>query len=159
MKNTIVVSDVDGILTDGGLYYSYNGKVMKRFGSNDHEAVDMLKDKKIDVQFITADRQGFNINEQRIVTDWKCSLDLVLQKNRIEFLKKKTLEYREVFFFGDGPFDAKAKEALKDKIVFMCPTNAHFSVKNAADYVSSYIGGNNAFLDMALKVLETQKCI
>ena len=39
----IVLTDVDGVLTDGGMYYSSKGDVMKKFHVRDGMAVNMLK--------------------------------------------------------------------------------------------------------------------
>lgn len=39
----LVVCDVDGVLTDGGLYYSSEGELMKRFNSRDGIAFTLLK--------------------------------------------------------------------------------------------------------------------
>lgn len=154
MEKILVISDVDGVMTDGGLYYTYDGKIMKKFGSNDHEAIDLLKSLNIEVQFITADKTGYNIVEQRITKDCKSDLCFISQKDRIDYIKEKTKEYDKVVFFGDGLKDAKAKMILGDKLTFMCPMNSFYLVKQQADYISPYTGGNNAFLDMAFQTVK-----
>ena len=39
----LVITDVDGVLTDGGMYYSDKGDVMKRFHTRDGMGVTLLK--------------------------------------------------------------------------------------------------------------------
>ena len=38
-KRLIVVSDVDGVLTDGSFYYDETGKCMKKFGRDDADSL------------------------------------------------------------------------------------------------------------------------
>ena len=38
----LVISDVDGVLTDGGMYYSEKGEVLKKFNTKDGMAVELL---------------------------------------------------------------------------------------------------------------------
>ena len=44
-KIKIVLTDVDGVLTDGGMYYSKEGDVMKRFHARDGMGVSLLRKK------------------------------------------------------------------------------------------------------------------
>ena len=46
-KIKIVLTDVDGVLTDGGMYYSKDGDVMKRFFTRDGMGVTLLR--KMDI--------------------------------------------------------------------------------------------------------------
>ena len=62
----IFVIDVDGVLTTGQFLYSSEGKVMKIFGPDDNEALSLIKP-FLKVQFITADKNGYEISKKRIV--------------------------------------------------------------------------------------------
>ena len=42
-KYTNLIIDVDGVMTDGKFYYTNDGKVMKAFGADDHDALSILK--------------------------------------------------------------------------------------------------------------------
>ena len=53
-KNLIV--DVDGVMTDGKMHYTADGKIMKVFGPDDHDALKMIKD-IINIHFISADKK------------------------------------------------------------------------------------------------------
>ena len=44
-KIKILLTDVDGVLTDGGMYYSSKGDVMKKFHARDGMAISLLKKK------------------------------------------------------------------------------------------------------------------
>ena len=45
----LVITDVDGVLTDGGMYYSETGKIQKKFNTKDGMAVELLKENGIEV--------------------------------------------------------------------------------------------------------------
>ena len=49
-KNLVI--DVDGVMTDGKFYYSLEGKILKAFGADDHDALSILK-KFINIIFVT----------------------------------------------------------------------------------------------------------
>ena len=47
----LVISDVDGVLTDGGMYYSEKGEVLKKFNTKDGMAVELLLKNRIKTIF------------------------------------------------------------------------------------------------------------
>lgn len=151
MKRIIVVSDVDGCLTDGGMYYDSTGKVMKKFSAGDHEGLKLLKLNGIDVEFITADNVGFPITEARIKDMSNSKLTLVKEVNRKDYFKTLENDYDYIIFFGDGLGDVQVKRHRLCNI-FVCPKQSIDYVKEFADYISRE-GGNGAYLDMALIVL------
>ena len=52
----LVISDVDGVLTDGGMYYSDNGEVMKKFHTHDGMAVELLLKNNINTILMTKEK-------------------------------------------------------------------------------------------------------
>lgn len=79
--------DVDGVLTDGSFYYSVDGKVMKKFGADDNDALSLLQP-YLECIFVTGDRRGFEISKKRIVDDMHMRLELVSTIKRIDWIKK-----------------------------------------------------------------------
>ncbi|MBR3723278.1 MAG: hypothetical protein IKN12_11050 [Selenomonadaceae bacterium] len=61
----VMILDVDGVLTDGGFYYTTEGKAMKKFGADDNDALSLLRP-YIDIVFVTGDKKGFEITRKRI---------------------------------------------------------------------------------------------
>ena len=51
-----VITDVDGVLTDGGMFYSEKGEVLKKFNTRDGMAVELLRNKKIPLIIITREK-------------------------------------------------------------------------------------------------------
>ena len=84
-KNLLI--DVDGVMTDGKMYYTEEGKMMKVFGPDDHEALKMVKENLI-IHFLSADERGFKISKKRIYDDMKFPLDLVSSNKRLEWIEE-----------------------------------------------------------------------
>lgn len=147
-KRAIVISDVDGCLTDGKFIYTVDGKVAKIYGPHDADGVKLLKSIGVDIIFISADKRGFPITSKRI-SDMKCELYNVSEGDRLEWIKEHIKDYDISFFFGDGIHDAKAANVVD---IFIAPMNARPEAKVVAQYVTEHIGGDGAFLDLALYV-------
>jgi len=146
MKNRILISDVDGILTDGGHYYSQEGKIVKKFGSNDKDALKLLLKYFDQIIFITADKLGFNITQKRIKEDWGFECRLVPAEERKSFLKDQLLD---VFFVGDGIFDAEATNSVKR---FISVIDATPQAKSSAHIVLKTQGGKNVFSHLLYEI-------
>lgn len=149
MNKIILVSDIDGCLTDGGLYYTAEGKVMKRFGAGDHEGLKLLKKNNIDVVFITADKVGLPIVQQRMKDMSNSELKVFSETERYDYIKSLKNEYDIVVFFGDGLGDANLASKLACDY-FVCPKQSRDEVKMEADFISKFEGGHGAFLDIAI---------
>jgi YrbI family 3-deoxy-D-manno-octulosonate 8-phosphate phosphatase len=148
---SIVISDVDGCLTDGRYIYTADGKVAKVFGPHDNDGVKLLKANNIDVVFISADKRGFPITRKRI-EDMKCPIFNVSEAERVQWVDNyvKANGYEFSVFFGDGIGDVPVKDVVT---YFACPANARKEAKMAAQYITESIGGQGAFLDLAQWVL------
>ncbi|HCM84428.1 MAG TPA: phosphatase, partial [Rhodospirillaceae bacterium] len=70
MKPKAFILDVDGVMTDASFFYTAEGKVLKRFGSDDHDGLSLLKP-YLEIRFVTGDHRGYPISEARIVKDMK----------------------------------------------------------------------------------------
>ena len=146
----IVISDVDGCLTDGKFVYTAEGKVSKTFGPHDNDGVKQLKKFGYDVIFISADKRGFPITQKRI-SDMKCELYQVSEADRAEWVKEKITEYDWSAFFGDGISDIAAGKTVD---FFGCPANARHEVKKEAHFITDSKGSEGAFLDFAQQILK-----
>ena len=52
----IVITDVDGVLTDGSMYYTKNGDYMRRFNTKDGMGVELLKNENIKTIFLSREK-------------------------------------------------------------------------------------------------------
>jgi 3-deoxy-D-manno-octulosonate 8-phosphate phosphatase KdsC-like HAD superfamily phosphatase len=134
------ISDVDGCLNDGVIYWSEQGKPFKAFGNYDHDGV---------ITFITADKAGWNIMYSRIVEHMKCDLVLVPEASRYEFVE--TYGFDNVAYMGDGFYDAPIIQAARYGIA---PAQGRVEARNAANYVTPSRGGEGAYFDACLWLLD-----
>ena len=72
MKIKIFLSDVDGVLTDGGMYYTENGDEFKKFSCYDGMGMKLLQKKGFKVGILTSEDRLINRNRAK-----KLSLDYV----------------------------------------------------------------------------------
>jgi 3-deoxy-D-manno-octulosonate 8-phosphate phosphatase (KDO 8-P phosphatase) len=141
------ISDVDGCLNDGKIYWDAGGrKPFKAFGNYDHDGVKLLRE-HVKLIFISADKHGWDILESRIVGHMKCELHLVTESQRLDFVGGYGFE--NVAFMGDGIHDARVIRAAK---LGIAPAQARIEARLAADYITPSAGGEGAYLDAALRV-------
>ena len=77
----LFISDVDGVLTDGSMYYSENGDEMKRFSTYDGMAFEMLRNKGIKTAIITSENTKIVSNRSK-----KMKIDFLYQGEKEEYL-------------------------------------------------------------------------
>jgi len=147
IKNFIL--DLDGVMTDGRFYYTTEGKVMKAFGADDHDALLLLKP-YVKILFITGDRKGFEISRRRIVDDMKFPLELVSTLERVKWMEENGYVPSETAYMGDGIFDAM----VFDKVGYgIAPGNAFYTTKEHADFVTPSVGGYGAVAEACLHLM------
>lgn len=148
MKPKVFILDVDGVLTDGGFYYSSEGKVMKKFGADDNDALSLLRP-YIEIIFVTGDKRGFSISKKRI-DDMHFKLELVSTIKRIEWIKKH-YQIEEVIYMGDGIFDHYVMEVVGYSI---STADGDEYAKKYANYITKRKGGKRAVAEASLHILE-----
>ena len=100
------MTDVDGVLTDGGMYYTSKGDHMKKFHARDGMGVNILRRNEIPTIIVTKENTS-------VVTKWakKMSvylvLDGVIKKEMIisKVCKKLKVKSHEIAFIGDDVND------------------------------------------------------
>lgn len=139
-----IVTDVDGVFTDGGFYYSESGKILKKFGPHDGDGIKYLRKIGIHIEAISADHRGFAITHSRM-KDMGLNLTLVSESDRRDWILNK-FDPETTMFIGDGLHDIPALEAC---LIGIAPANALECTKHSADYVTSTEGGNGVLFEVA----------
>uniref|UniRef100_A0A6M3J8S9 Phosphatase n=1 Tax=viral metagenome TaxID=1070528 RepID=A0A6M3J8S9_9ZZZZ len=144
----VFVLDVDGVMTDGRMYYTSEGKMMKAFGADDHDALTILRE-YILIKFVTADKIGFKITHKRIFEDMMFPLSLVKMKDRVDWMSQWDL--REVIYMGDGILDPPVFEKVGYSI---CPADGFYLAKEKASFVTESGGGHRAVAEACVHIKE-----
>lgn len=138
----MLILDVDGVLTDGGMYVSEKGDQMKRYHTHDGLALlELVKTKKIELGIISS---GFT---EHMVQDRAALLGIehvyVGREAKLDVLTNwcKTLgiALNEVAIIGDDLNDLPVMQAVG---LAICPSSAVAKVKSAADIILSRKGGD-----------------
>ena len=142
--------DIDGTLTDGGVYYSPEGELLKRFSLRDGTGFFLLRQCGIKTGFITTENSP--IVEQRAK---KLKIDKYIfgTQRKVEamqeFISNQGLTMENVAFIGDELNDIKLLEACG---LSFAVGDADHRAKKAADFICDHNGGNGAFRE-AVEVL------
>lgn len=143
--------DVDGVLTDGGLFFTDSGETIKRFSTLDGHGLKMLQKAGITPAVITGRDsaplrtrlQALGISHVRYGTEDKAPAAQ-------EILNELGLDWSQAAHMGDDWPDM----AVMTRAAFACaPNNAHIEVKAIAHYVTQRDGGHGAvreFCDLLL---------
>lgn len=137
----MVLFDVDGVLTDAGMYYTESGDELKKFNSKDGLAIRRLAAAGIITGIIShginrkmIQRRAKLLNIPRVYTGDRPKLE-VLE----EWCSEENISYGEVAYIGDDINDLD----IMDKAGFTaCPADAVESVKNRVDIVLERNGGD-----------------
>lgn len=146
-KIKLVATDCDGVLTDGGMYYTSEGEVMKKFNARDGMGMEILKKHDIKTAIITGEN-----NPLVIARGSKLKVDDVIlgEKDKkgilLKLCKKYNIDITEAAYIGDDIFDIPAITSCG----FGCaPNDAQKAVKEAAAYVTVSAGGYGCFREIA----------
>lgn len=144
-KKKIVISDCDGILTDGNIPYDGTTKPFKTYGCHDKEMTHVMRKCGWDFLFVTNDREGYEIAKNRVSSSLKETCKTADAEERIELVKKYKEEGYYVVFCGDSPSDLKAASEAD----LACTTSNCFDpIQAYFDYVSEHEGGHGGFAEI-----------
>ncbi len=154
-KIKLVIADVDGVLTDTGVYYSANGEELKRYSIRDGMGIERLR-KLADVETGIMTRENTNIVRSRAAKLKITELHMgVMEKEKAldETLIRKNLKEEEVAYMGDDTIDV---EIMKRVGLSSCPSDATKFAKAVADIIVENKGGNGALRDLAELIIEAK---
>lgn len=150
----LLLLDVDGVLTDGNLIYSHEGKESKAFNTQDGFGLRMLQDAGVEVGIITARSSEALIRRSE---DLKITHLYQGAKNKLdaykEIIKKTGLKPFEIAYMGDDWLDMVL---LKRVGLAAAPANAVKEVREMAHYTSEQSGGHGAVRELCDLILEAQ---
>ncbi len=138
----ILVFDVDGVLTDGRLYFSDDGHEMKSFNTLDGHGIKMLQKTGVMTAIITGRttklvaKRAHDLGIEHVFQGREDKADALG-----ELCEKLNLEMAEVAYIGDDLPDLRA---IRQAGLGMTVANAHYFVRAHADWVSEATGGEGA---------------
>ena len=150
----LLVLDVDGVLTDGGLYYDLQNQVMKRFDVQDGLGIKIAQKSDITIAVITgliSSAVENRVNSLGIVDYYAGYLD---KRGCLEELRQKyNLDWKHIAYLGDDWVDLGAMAMVG---LPLAVANAQPEVKNASNYVTAARGGQGAVREVIRHLLMAQ---
>jgi len=150
----LVVCDVDGVLTDGGLSYNEEGKVVKRFDVRDGLAVRMLQQAGITVALLSGGRGGASEQRALHLDIHHCRVGVRNKRADLEQLRQELAMGREqTAFLGDDLNDLVVRP---DTGLLITPADAAPGLRRQADWILRRRGGDGALREFSDALLASQ---
>jgi 3-deoxy-D-manno-octulosonate 8-phosphate phosphatase (KDO 8-P phosphatase) len=147
----LVLTDIDGVWTDGGMYYDQTGNEWKKFHTYDSAGVLFCHQNNIPVGIITGEET--EIVKRRAE---KLNVDFLFQgvKNKLDIAIKLSEELKialdEIAYIGD---DLNDIELLKRVGISATPSNAPLYIQKMVTFTTTKSGGEGAFREFIEKIL------
>lgn len=150
----MVIFDVDGVLTDGSLYFGHDGREYKVFHSRDGHGMKMLRQSGVEVGIITA-------RSSQAVAHRAANLGLVHvyqgQTEKVsaflKILETTGLRAEQVAYVGDDIVDLPVMLRVG---LALAPADAHDEVLSRAHWCTRAPGGRGAARDVSELIMHTQ---
>ncbi|MCS6930353.1 MAG: HAD-IIIA family hydrolase [Saprospiraceae bacterium] len=152
----LLLTDCDGVLTDGGVYYSAQGEQLKRFSIRDGMGVERLRKLcAIDTGIVTGEHSPIVARRAEKLQMTHLYLG-VKDKGAClrDILAKHHLKREEIAFIGD---DVNDLEVLQFVGLSACPADALPPVKAIVHYVCTQLGGHGAFREFAEWIIQLRR--
>ncbi len=151
----LMLLDVDGVLTDGRLYYLSDGERVKVFNVHDGLGIKLLQGAGIDVGVISG-RSSEPLRNRLLELGIELIFMGKLNKENVlkEVCKTKELSYRNIGFIGDDYVDIPVMKLVGFPVAVR---NAHDKVKRQACYTTTACGGEGAVREVAELIISLRE--
>lgn len=154
----LILTDIDGVWTDGGMYYDQTGNELKKFNTYDSAGVLFCKLNNIPIGIITGETTKIVENRAN-----KLKVDFLFQgaDKKLEIVQSLCADLQitldDVAYLGDDLNDMD----LLEKVGFSgAPTSAPFYVKKLVNVVLDKKGGEGVFREFVeLILIENEKML
>lgn len=153
-KIQMLILDVDGVLTDGRLYYTNNGQEIKAFNVHDGHGIVMLKESGIKTAIISGRKSRsvtIRAREIGIQYIYQGVFDKVKIMERI--INREKISCENVCYIGDDVTDLALLARAGFSVSVM---NGVPEVKSEVDYITTKEGGKGAVREVAEIILKAK---
>ena len=150
----LFATDVDGVLTDAGMYYSESGDEWKKFNTRDGMGIKLLQKAGLITAFVTQERTKLVARRAEKLTIPELHQG-VMDKLAVirEMAERHGLTLQQVAFMGD---DVNDLEALGAVGFSSSPADGLPHILAAVDYVCQKKGGEGAVREVIEMILDAQ---
>ena len=149
-----IVIDVDGTMTDGGIYYDEHGNELKKFNTRDAAGFFAAKAVGIKTIILTGRECAATTRRmQELKTDYLIQNVKDKAKYLGDFMAKNHIAKEQLAYIGDDLNDFASMQLAG---YIACPSDACKEVKSIADYVSETAGGSGVVRDVVEYLLRSR---
>jgi YrbI family 3-deoxy-D-manno-octulosonate 8-phosphate phosphatase len=153
-KIKLLAMDVDGTLTDGGVFYDTNGVAMKKFSILDGMGLSLLHQNNILTLFITGDKSEISLRRaEKLKITHTIRGSLYKLRDLKEFMQSVNVTAEEVCYIGD---DINDLECLGYCGLSACPNDAMPQIKAKVDIIMQHNGGAGAVRELCEMILSAK---
>ena len=152
---TTFILDVDGVMTNGKIIYTHDGKIDRQFYTKDGYAIKYAISKGYRIAIISG---GMQENVRTRLNSLGVEDVFLKAFNKIEvyqkFIEEKKIDPKNILYMGDDNPDL---DVLKVVGISSCPNDASVDVKSICDYISHKDGGMGCVRDVIEQVMRIHK--
>ena len=150
----LLVLDVDGVLTDGGLWFSPNGQLQKRFDVRDGLGIRLLQEEGLCLAFLSGGQGGATEVRAQQLGIAHCLVGINDKARALAQLQRDLgIASQRTGFIGDDLNDLTVRGQIG---LLLTPADAQYPVRLAADWVLSRNGGHGAVREAAEEILKSR---
>lgn len=150
-----LVLDVDGVFTDGGIYYNEEGEFAKKFDMRDGMGLEILRQNNVEVVVLTSENSKLVAQRMKKLQIQDAFLGV---KDKYSFLKyflsTKNSSFEAVAYVGD---DVNDLANICSSGWSFAPANATHIVKTHADIVLTHSSGEGAIREVCELIMKYNK--
>ena len=151
----IVATDIDGVWTDAGMYYTSSGEKMKCFSTYDGMAVQLLRELGIPTIILTSENSEIVLRRAEKLQIDKVYINEKEKLNRMhEICKELDISLSQVAYIGD---DINDLPLLEEVGLSAMPPNSPMLDLFSPDYLTKRTGGQGAFREFIDKIIKAKK--
>ena len=154
-KIKLLLMDVDGVLTDGGLYYSENGDEMKKFHVRDGLGIKLVQQAGIAVGFVTGMKSSLVARRAKTLGIEEVVQGCTVKEPVVDALiARMGLSWEEVAYIGDDLIDVGV---MRQAGFAAAVADAAEATRHAAHHVTSLPGGRGAVREVCDLLLHARQ--
>jgi len=148
----LLVLDVDGVLTDGGLWFDAEGQLSKRFDVRDGLGIRLMQQAGLQIAFLSGGQGGATEVRARQLGIKHCLVGIKDKPAALTTLQNQLdVSVEQTAFVGDDLNDLAVRPVVG---LLFTPADACRPVRRSADAVLHRQGGHGAVRELAERILQ-----
>ena len=151
----LLVLDVDGVLTDGGLWFDPSGQLQKRFDVRDGLGIRLLQQAGLQLAFLSGGRGGATeVRAQQLGIE-HCLVGIKDKPPALTDLQEQLgVTAQHTCYLGDDLNDLAVRSSVG---LLLAPLDACRPLRRQADAVLNHQGGHGAVRELAERILKARR--